>query len=386
MPAELPRPTSSASKISVLPGVNSGPFPNSRYLVKRPRPAASWLLALLLLLLSGAATTARAQGTPPPECAADEKFANTWYFGFKAGLDFNQATDSIPPKVLTNGAMDAPAGSGIMSDANGKILFYSNGETVWNADGTVMTNGTNLGGSRFTTDGPLPIRMPGIVMPGQPTRYLLFTLNSTVGLSYSTIEMPASGTGGTVLTKNRPLARGTAEKLTGVFHKNGCDIWVITHGWGIAKAGNDNRGDAFLAYRVRLTTGVDTIPIISAIGSLHAPSVAALGYKGQMKVTPDGKRLALARYSEVLGDSSSTVELFAFDTNTGKVSANPQVPYVVDKGEGKYYGVGFSPGSYLYATVMNPPKLLQFNISGNGPVTRQVIPLKQKTPTRWAPR
>ncbi|HEX8504942.1 MAG TPA: gliding motility-associated C-terminal domain-containing protein, partial [Hymenobacter sp.] len=213
-----------------------------------------------------------------------------------------------------------------------------------------------------------------------PTRYLLFTLNSIVGLSYSEIEIPAGGGPGAVIaaTKNTPLARGTAEKITGVFHKNGCDIWVITHGWGDAKAGNDNRGDAFLAYRVTVA-GVQPAPIISTIGSLHAPSVAALGYKGQMKVTPDGQRLALARYSEAVGDSSSTVELFGFDTGSGQVSVNPQVPFIVDSGEGKYYGVSFSPGSYLYATVNNPPKLLQFDISGTGPVTRQDIPLNQKT-------
>ncbi|WP_162549698.1 gliding motility-associated C-terminal domain-containing protein [Hymenobacter nivis] len=352
-----------------------------------------WLLALLLLLGGASATLAQTAPPAPPECAADEKFANTWYFGYKAGLDFNNLTvDSLNrsslPKVLTDGAMDAPAGSGVMSDKNGKILFYSNGETVWNGDGTVMTNGTGLAGNRFTTDGPLPLKMPGIPMPGQPTRYLLFTLNSTVGLSYSEITIPAGGGPGTVIlaTRNTPLARGTAEKLTGVFHKNGCDIWVITHGWGDAKTGNDNRGDAFLAYRVQQAANyigpvlIDA-PIISTIGSLHAPSKAALGYKGQMKVTPDGQRLALARYSEVLGDSSSTVELFGFNTNTGTVSANPMVPYIVDKGAGKYYGVGFSPGSYLYATVMNPPKLLQFDISGNGPVPKpKDIPLKQKTP------
>ncbi|RZL12821.1 MAG: hypothetical protein EOO62_10025, partial [Hymenobacter sp.] len=263
---------------------------------------------LLLVLLSGAATTARAQApAAPPECAADEKFANQWYFGFKAGLDFNQASADSLPKVLLNSQMIAPAGSGVMSDKDGKILFYSNGKTVWNGDGTVMTNGTGLDGDSTTTDGPLPLKMPGLPVSGQPTRYLLFTLNSTVGLSYSEIDIPAGGGAGTVIamTKNTPIARGTAEKLTGVFHKNGCDIWVIAHGWGAAKAGNDNRGDAFLAYRVRqpLSTGSPVIdpPIISAVGSLHAPSVAALGYKGQMKVTPDGQRLALARYSEVLG-------------------------------------------------------------------------------------
>ena len=396
MPAELPHPAPTVSHAFCPQVPEPGPAArvSTRCRAKRTRPAAGWLLALLLLL-SGAATTAFAQGgtpPPPPECAADEKFANTWYFGFKAGLDFNRASADSLPKVLTNGAMDAPAGSGVMSDKDGKILFYSNGETVWNGDGTVMINGTGLAGNRFTTDGPLPIRMPGIPMPGQPTRYLLFTLNSTVGLSYSEIDIPAVIPGspplpGTVIaaTKNTPLARGTAEKLTGVFHKNGCDIWVITHGWGDAKAGNDNRGDAFLAYRVKQAAGyigpvlIDA-PIPSTVGSLHAPSVAALGYKGQMKVTPDGQRLALARYSEVLGDSSSTVELFGFNTGTGSVSANPLVPYIVDRGAGKYYGVGFSPGSYLYATVRNPAKLLQFNISGNGPVTKKDIPLKQKTP------
>ena len=389
MPAELSHPALLNTHTPFL--LCSKPCPpacaGSRYASRRGRPARSWLLTLLLLLLSGAATTALAQGTQPPECAADEKFANTWYFGFKAGLDFNQASAKTLPKVLTDGAMDAPAGSGVMSDKDGKILFYSNGETVWNGDGTVMTNGTGLAGNRFTTDGPLPIRMPGIVPLGQPTRYLLFTLDSTVGLSYSEIDIPAGGGPGTVIlaTKNTPLARGTAEKLTGVFHKNGCDIWVITHGWGDAKTGNDNRGDAFLAYRVKQAAGyigpvlIDA-PVTSTVGSVHAPSKAALGYKGQMKVTPNGQQLALARYSETVGDSSSTVELFGFSTSTGQVSANPQVPYIVDHGEGKYYGVGFSPGSYLYATVMNPPKLLQFDISGNGPVTKQVIALKQKTP------
>ncbi|RPD47085.1 PKD domain-containing protein [Hymenobacter sediminis] len=384
MPVELPRPALSTPASTSNPPADA----RTRLLATWLRPVVGWLL-LLLFLVSGVASTALAQTTPPtsPECAADEKFANTWYFGFKAGLDFNQASADSLPKVLTNEAMDAPAGSGVMSDKDGKILFYSNGETVWNGDGTVMTNGTGLAGNRFTTDGPLPIKLPGRPTAGQPTRYLLFTLNSTVGLSYSEIEIPEGGGPGTVIaaTKNTPLARGTAEKLTGVFHKNGCDIWVIAHGWGDGKMGNDNRGDAFLAYRVRQSAGyvgpvlIDA-PIISAIGSLHAPSVAPLGYKGQMRVTPEGKRLALARYSEVVGDSSSTVELFGFDNGTGQVSADPQVPYIVDSGAGKYYGVSFSPGSYLYATVRNPPKLLQFDISGRGPVTKEDIPLKQKTP------
>ncbi|QNP51517.1 hypothetical protein H9L05_16125 [Hymenobacter qilianensis] len=119
-----------------------------------PSLVTSWLLTLLLLLLSGAATTALAQATPPPECSEDEKFINQWYFGYRAGLDFNEARDTIPPKVLTDGRMVAPAGSGVMSDGNGSLLFYSNGDTVWSRDHNIMLNGTGMGGNRLATDGP----------------------------------------------------------------------------------------------------------------------------------------------------------------------------------------------------------------------------------------
>ncbi len=343
LPAYLPArlcPQSRYFPLQFLPAHASSSFPAPAARRRGPDErgsAGGWLLTLLLaLLLGGLATTARAQSAPPT-CSEDEKFANTWYFGYKAGLDFNQATDSIKPEVLTDGAMTAPAGAGVMSDGNGKILFYSNGDTIWNGNGTIMTNGTGLGGNRLTTDGPLPIRLPGSpppTMPGGETRYLLFTQDAKggpKGLSYSEIVIPAGGGAGTVVaaTKNTPLTQGTTEKMTAVFHKNGCDIWLIVHGWGNAKTGNANRGDAFLAYRVRLVAGgvgpvlIDP-PVISPVGSLHAPSVSPEGYRGQMKITPDGQQLAVARYSAVAGDSTGSVELFSFDTSTGTVS-NPQI-------------------------------------------------------------
>ncbi|AYA36008.1 PKD domain-containing protein [Hymenobacter oligotrophus] len=340
--------------------------------------SAGWRLLALLVLLSAAATTAHAQApTPPPECSEDEKYINNWYFGYKAGLDFNQATDSIPPKVLTDGQMVAPAGSGVMSDGNGALLFYSNGDTVWSRNHSIMPNGTGLGGNRLGTDGPLAIRKPGIVAPGAPRTYYLFTQDAQggpKGLSYSEIVIPAGGQGEVVAaTKNTLLTRGTAEKMTAVQHKNGCDIWVIVHGYGPATSGNENRGDAFLAYQVT-PAGVQPNPVVSVVGSVHA---GPQGYRGQMKVTPDGEQLAVARYSETLGDNSSTVELFAFDAATGQVS-NPRV---IDSGVGRYYGVEFSPGrSRLYATVLTPPQLLQFDLTAtNVPGSKVSIPLKQTT-------
>ncbi len=382
MSAELPHPAQSTTRISLLP-ISESCSVHHRRSAGRGRAAAGWLLALLLVLLSGAATTALAQAAPPPDCAQDEKFINQWYFGYKAGLDFNQATDSIPPTVLTNSQMVAPAGSGIMADATGNILFYSNGDTVWSRNHSIMLNGTGMGGNRLCTDGPLAIKMPGSpAVPGGPTTYYLFTQDAQggpKGLSYSEIVIPTGQQGQVVAaTKNTPLTQGTTEKMTGVFHKNGCDIWIIVHGWGTATTGTANRGDSFLAYRVT-TTGVQTTPVISTIGALHAPSVSAQGYRGQMKVSPDGTQLAVARYSaNPATDSSSTIELFAFDAATGIVSGRK----AIDSGAGRYYGVEFSPGrTRLYATVMSPPQLLQYNLSAtNVPASKVVIPLHQTTP------
>ncbi|RZK52184.1 MAG: PKD domain-containing protein, partial [Hymenobacter sp.] len=97
-----------------------------------------------------------------------------------------------------------------------------------------------------------------------------------------------------------------------------------------------------------------------------------------MKVSPDGTQLAVARYSTVLGDSSSTIELFSFDAATGAVSGRK----AIDAKAGRYYGVEFSPSrSRLYATVMSPPQLLQYDLSAaNVPASKQTIPLNQTTP------
>lgn len=345
-----------------------------------PSPVASWLLTLLLLLLSGAATTALAQAPPQDECGDDAKFINQWYFGYRAGLNFNEARDTVPPVVLDDSRMMAPAGSGVMSDRNGDLLFYSNGDTVWSRNHEPMLNGKGMGGNRLATDGPLAIRRPGIVAPGAPKRYFIFTQDAQggpKGLSYSEIVIPDGQQGDVVpATKNTPLTLGTAEKMTAVQHKNGCDIWIIVHGYGAATSGLENRGDSFLAYRVT-PAGVQLPPIISTVGALHAPSVSPQGYRGQMKVSPDGEQLAVARFSEAT-DSSGTVELFAFDAETGVVS-NPQI---IDSGAGRYYGVEFSPSrNYLYATVQSPPQLLQFDLSATDiPASKQIIPLNQNPP------
>ncbi|MBL4905263.1 MAG: hypothetical protein JKZ00_04480, partial [Flavobacteriaceae bacterium] len=56
-----------------------------------------------------------------------QKEANIWYFGANAGLDFNTS----PPTALTDGELNTLEGCSSFSDADGNLLFYSDGIIVY---------------------------------------------------------------------------------------------------------------------------------------------------------------------------------------------------------------------------------------------------------------
>ena len=55
-----------------------------------------------------------------------QKEANIWYFGNKAGLDFNSGS----PVTLTDRQLNTSEGCATISNANGQLLFYTDGVTV----------------------------------------------------------------------------------------------------------------------------------------------------------------------------------------------------------------------------------------------------------------
>ena len=63
-----------------------------------------------------------------------QKQANIWYFGQNAGIDFN----FTPPKALADGELDTLEGCSTFSDANGNLLFYSDGTTVFDKNHDIM--------------------------------------------------------------------------------------------------------------------------------------------------------------------------------------------------------------------------------------------------------
>ena len=167
-----------------------------------------------------------------------------WHFGNHAGLDF---TSGVPVKI-TNSAMDSYEGCSSYCDANGQLLFYSNGGgslengvnglrtgAIWNRNNAVMYNmGQTEGGGYSSAQGVVVLPKPG-----SPGRYYQFTVdhNASVGtsplgthrgLSYFEIDMTLNNGLGDVVQTNVPVHKPAVEALTAVPQANGQDFWVIT--------------------------------------------------------------------------------------------------------------------------------------------------------------
>ena len=264
-----------------------------------------------------------------------QKEGNIWYFGNKAGVDFNSGS----PVAILNSAMNTGHGCACISDrCSGDILFYTDGTSVWDGTHTQMPNGSGLLGDRLSTQSAIIVPHPDT----NSSEYFIFTVkqSGSGGINYSIVDMNLNGGNGDVVvsSKNSPLISPTVEKLTAVKHQNNVDVWVITH---------ELNSDAFYAYLIT-KSGLNTTPVISQVGNTYDSDAI----KGYMKASPDGAHLAVALRND------NTVELLDFDYATGMVSN----PIVFPDNYAGAYGVEFSPdGSKLYVTI-NSNGLFQFDL------------------------
>lgn len=275
-------------------------------------------------------------------CAFAQQEATYWYFGNKAGLQFK--TGGSLPFALSNSAMNADEGCATMSDYSGNLLFYTNGETVWNWKHAVMDNGSSLNGSAAVTQ--CAVIVP---YPSKPFCYILFTLHeadtSQKGLQYSVIDMSQNGGEGKVISKNVKLKDKVGEKMAVTRHANGTDFWVVVTEYDPPFNGNE-----FYAFRVD-ASGVSINPVSSTVAD---ESISGTWLRGQMKISPDGSKIAVTRMQ-----SDRKLAIYDFSPKTGLVTGGQLIEsnYI-------YYGIEFSPNSkMLYATTGN--KLHQFVVGAN---------------------
>lgn len=278
-----------------------------------------------------------------------QKEANIWYFGHNAGLDFNSGV----PVPLTDGVMNTDEGCASIADAEGALLFYTDGTFVWNKNHIQMPNGFGLLGHKSSTQSGVIVPKPGSL-----NIYYIFTVDFIAnpgGIAYSEVDMNLDGGLGDVNgVKNVQLITPACEKITAVLHENKQDIWVIGHAWNSAN---------YMAWLVS-TTGVETNPVISTIGSLTGTvGINDFNSIGYLKASAEGDRIAAAHWYDL-----NTVEIFDFDNSNGQLSNMITLTDFTGSG---CYGVEFAPSEpILYVSERTyDGYLYQYDLSSNNQTT-----------------
>ena len=261
--------------------------------------------------------------------AMAQREASHWYFGTFAGLDFNSGS----PQPLFNGQLRTVEGCEAFSDADGNLLFYTEGSQMFNRLHEVMPNGSGLKGSFSTTQSALAVPNPsknGLYYVFTPDDVLAYRLEKSNGFNYSVVDMNADFGNGDVVQKNVDLLERCSEKVSAVLGNTGDFYWVVTHYL-----------DSFYSYRVD-ANGVDNNPVISKAG----PVIDNFeNFRGALKVSPNGTKIAVA-HTVLSPQYDSQLLLFDFDTATGQVNNPKDLSSDI-----VYYGVEFSANSrVLYAS------------------------------------
>ena len=252
---------------------------------------------------------------------------NYWYFGNKAGLNFNFSS----PKVWNNSQMNTYGGGTTVSDSLGKLLFYTNGRTVWNNKHWIIGKGIQ------TTTASNSCRV--LRLPNKPLQYYIFSLHSPreqrgYSFYWSQLDLTANQGKGKLIAKNQLIhSRRFFGGITTILHANGQDSWVVVH----------DTTNTFYSY-LFTKKGLQPNPIKSTVGKVIPPKKSTiLSFFGSLKSSPDGRRLAKLYYHE-------EVEIFDFNPSNGTIS-NARV-LKGDRGT-RFQYMEFSPsGQKIYASAI----------------------------------
>ena len=246
-------------------------------------------------------------------------------------------------------------GAAVLSDTSGRLLFYSDGCRIANADHEIMAGGDSLNypGLKFELDcinnevgysffqGLL-----ALPFPKSEHLYVLFQLYSPSRfrtddpeqILYSIIDMREENGKGKVVVKNRLLWQAKfADRITAVRHGNGRDWWIVAP-----------RADTSAIYHLFL---------LSPDG-ISGPQTQQIGVnnmglsRSQAVFSPDGTKYACSQFN-------GNTLLMDFDRCAGRFSC-PRWIELPPTDWRTASGAAFSPNSrYLYISV--PLLLYQFD-------------------------
>jgi len=287
-----------------------------------------------------------------------------WFFGYHAGLNFNNT-----PPTAQQGSLHAIEGTASISDSLGNLLFYTNGEVIYNARHQIMQNGSGLLGNNEATNSAYIIPHPA-----NPDLYYVFTIDvwdnrntTNYGFRYSLVDMRLDGGLGGVVAgqKNILLVANVTEKICGVMDQNG-EFWVLTLGRPPlsgtllpVQAGTNGSYNTLYAIHIG-SSGISNHAVITTFNNFNITMS-----HGYMKFSSDGSLLVVTAVYD------HAVYLMDFNLSTGQASnsrnlplPNPFFPYGVEfSGSGRYLYIQGSETRGRHGNI--PLKLLQYDMSSS---------------------
>ncbi|WP_277485226.1 gliding motility-associated C-terminal domain-containing protein [Catalinimonas alkaloidigena] len=277
-----------------------------------------------VLVSDGSGCTAYAESNVK-EYQIENQTYNVWYFGNGAGIDFNTLYDDpdnpddngdgqdndgqITP--IADGAQSAPEGVSAVSDGNGDILFYTDGQTVFFKDRITGDHValTDLNGQPAQISPSNESTMVGMVqVPGADGVYYVFTAtpveSGAYELRYSIVDLKQRA----VVSANNLLFAKSTERVV-IYGGNGSSAMLVAHEYG---------NNTFRSYPIT-DQGIGN-PVLSSVGSVHDLDDPEES-RGYMKIGGDSSGTVLA---VALPDR---VELFNIDLQTGQITDPVEVDF-----------------------------------------------------------
>lgn len=238
--------------------------------------------------------------------AQPNKRTNHWFFADNIGIDFNSG-EPIQGFPCPVDSIDWGSTSTI-SDTNGNLLFYSNGERVYNKNHQLMDN--SWAGIDYVPGAQSALCVP---VPGSEKLFYIFTMNIFKLIYnqplnfYHTIDMNLnSGLGGIIDTDTLPNAWDAAEQLNVSYFNDKSGFWLIVRKYKEHK---------YAAYKVT-SEGVNSNPILSDAPNRYITFGNDPNY-GNMKISYNKKYIIfIYNFFDV---SVADIEVCRFNNTSGEI-------------------------------------------------------------------
>jgi hypothetical protein len=246
------------------------------------------------------------------DCTPINNNRSNWYFGQNNSVSFSTGIAKNAPNSLITTFF--PTASYCYNTTNGNTI-YTNGQSLWCNIGGVNTLINNpLNGSPNNTNIGYPTGQKSTIIcpkPGSNTRLFIFTASAVGILQYgvSLYEVDISGAIPALVstTPINPLNNyKTLPNLNIIPHENGIDYWLLVlpfdNSLSNANASNIANPNGFLlSYLITNSGFQSTAPVASALlpGQISYNN-GSFKVITSLYVSPDRKRLAIARPSEVV--------------------------------------------------------------------------------------